>query len=194
MTAPTPSTAPAPRSARPDRRIVGLVGIALVTTIAIVAFVLATRPSTGSTVVPDTIAKGQPVPNIAGATIQGGSLDLASLRGRPVVVNFWGPSCPPCVTELPLLASKLAAHAPAGLAIVGVLTDDPVEGALAFSTAHGATWPTVIDPGSAIKAAYRVLGRPQSYFIDRAGILRSIAVGPLGDADFERQFALIAGS
>jgi hypothetical protein len=42
--------------------------------------------------------------------------------------------------------------------------------------------------------AYRVLGRPQSYFIDANGILRSIQIGYLTDADFERQFALIAGS
>ncbi|HEV7809340.1 MAG TPA: TlpA disulfide reductase family protein [Candidatus Limnocylindrales bacterium] len=171
-----------------------LVGVALLVTLVIVGFVLATRPGpTGGVIVPDTIARGQPVPNIAGSTIQGATVDLAGLRGRPVIVNFWGPSCPPCVTELPLLAAKMQEHAADGLVVLGVLTDDPVGGALDFAKAHQATWPTVIDPAGAIKAAYRVVGRPQSYFVDRSGILRSIAIGPLADADFERQFALIAG-
>ncbi len=192
MTSPAPAARPRP--ARPDRRIAALVGVAVLATLAIVGFALATgRGSTGNTIVPDTIAKGQPVPNIAGSTIQGATVDLASLRGHPVVINFWGPSCPPCVTELPLLAAKAKEHASDGLVVLGVLTDDPVGGALDFATAHQATWPTVIDPQGAIKAAYRVVGRPQSYFVDGSGVLRSIAIGPLGDVDFERQFALIAG-
>jgi cytochrome c biogenesis protein CcmG, thiol:disulfide interchange protein DsbE len=192
MTSPAPAAPP--RSSRPDRRIAGLLGLAVLATLAIVGFVLATRGgTTGGVIVPDTIAKGQPVPNIAGTTIQGASVDLASLRGRPVIVNFWGPSCPPCVTELPLLANKVQEHASDGLVVLGVLTDDPVGGALAFANAHQATWPTVIDPNGAIKAAYRVVGRPQSYFVDRSGVLRAIAIGPLADTEFERQFALIAG-
>ena len=54
------------------------------------------------------------------------------------------------------------------------------------STQYGATWPTVVDPDKAIKAAYRVAARPQSYFVDRTGVIRSIQVGELTDADFER--------
>lgn len=183
-----PSTRPG--SGRPDRRIAGLVGVAAVTTLAVVAIVVATRPGPAA---PDTIAKGGPVPAIVGMALDGSQIDLAAFRGRPVVINFWGPSCPPCVTELPFLAAKAKAHAGDGLVILGVLTDDPVAGAQDFATAHEATWPTVIDPGSAIKAAYHVVGRPQSYFVDRAGILRSIAIGPLTDADFEARFAAIAG-
>ena len=79
-----------------------------------------------------------------------------------------------------------------GIAVVGILTDDPPEGARTFIADHGATWPTVSDPTKAIKAAYRVAARPQTYFVDRTGVLRSIQVGELTDADFERQYAKIA--
>jgi cytochrome c biogenesis protein CcmG, thiol:disulfide interchange protein DsbE len=180
---------PAVARGRPNRRISLLVGVALVTTLAIVAFVALTRPGGGTS----AIAKGQPAPNITGTALDGSTVDLASLRGKPVVINFWGPTCPPCVTELPLLAAKLKEHAGEGLQIVGVLTDDPVDGAQAFATAHDATWPTVVDPDKSIKQAYRVIGRPQSYFVDRNGILQSIQIGYLTDADFERQFGLISG-
>ena len=67
--------------------------------------------------------------------------------GKPVVVNFWGPSCVPCRDEFPLLEAKLAEHAADGLTVVGVLTDDPVEPARDFVAKYGATWPTVDRPG-----------------------------------------------
>jgi hypothetical protein len=55
-----------------------------------------------------------------------------------------------------------------------------------------ASWPTVVDPEEAIVRAYRVAARPQTYFVDRDGILRSIQIGEVREADFDRQYALIA--
>ena len=93
---------------------------------------------------------------------------------------------------MPLLADKAEQHAADGLAIVGVLTDDPVEPARTFEKEYGATWPTVEDPDKSIKTDYRVVARPTSYFVDADGVIRSIQQGYLTDADFERQFAKIA--
>jgi cytochrome c biogenesis protein CcmG/thiol:disulfide interchange protein DsbE len=120
--------------------------------------------------------------------------DLASYRGRPVVLNFWGPSCVPCRDEFPLFKAKLAEHDADGLAIVGILMDDPPAPARDFIAAYGATWPTIEDPNGAIKAAYRVAARPQSYFIDRDGVLREIQVGQVTADDFERLYASISGA
>ncbi len=155
---------------------------------------------TGTTTAPPTgdapfIAKGAPAPAITGSTLDGTPFDLASLRGRPVVVNFWGPSCVPCRDEFPLLKDKLAKYGVGsnGIAIVGVLMDDPVTPAQDFIAQYAATWPTVNDPDKQIRTAYRVAARPQTYFIDRDGILLSIQVGQLTDDEFERQYALISG-
>ena len=120
------------------------------------------------------------------------TFDLAASAGKPVVINFWGPSCVPCRDEFPLLEQKLAQHAADGLVVVGVLTDDPPDPARDFVAQYGATWPTVVDPDKSIKTAYRVAARPQTYFVDRTGVIRSIQVGELTDADFERQYARIA--
>jgi hypothetical protein len=79
------------------------------------------------------------------------------------------------------------------MAVVGILTDDAPAPARTFVAEEGAPWPTVIDPDAALKKAYRVVGRPQSFFIDRSGILRSIQIGEVQDADFERQYGLISG-
>ena len=136
---------------------------------------------------------GEPAPPIVGTTLDGVAFDLATYRGRPIIVNFWGPSCVPCRDEFPQFLQKLEQHAADGLTIVGVLTDDPAEPARRFVAEYGATWPTVVDPDTAIKRDYRVVARPHSWFIDRAGIARSMQIGPMSDGDFERQYARIAG-
>ncbi len=180
---------------RPRRPFVPIAVLLLVAALATVVVFLVAKGGTGTGTGPAStdIAKGQVVPNVAGTTLRGAPFDLAALRGKPVVINFWGPSCEPCRQEFPLLAAKATEHAASGLVIVGVLTDDPVEPARAFAAQYGATWDSVIDPGGVLKVAYRVLARPQSYFVDRSGVLRSIQVGGLTDADFERQLAQIVG-
>ena len=158
-------------------------GLAVVTTLVILGIGVASRA-------PQFV--GNPAPAIAGTTLDGAAFDLASLRGRPVIVNFWGPSCVPCRDEFPLFKTKLAAHGGDGLALVGVLMDDGPDAAKAFIAEYRATWPTVLDPDGAIRTAYRVAARPQSYFIDRAGVLRKIQVGQVTEADFAADYALIS--
>jgi cytochrome c biogenesis protein CcmG/thiol:disulfide interchange protein DsbE len=136
--------------------------------------------------------RDRPAPAIVGTTLDGATINLAELRGRPVIVNFWGPSCVPCRSEFPLFLDKLSEHAADGLTIVGVLNDDPPEPARAFASEFGATWPTVIDPDEGFARAYRVVGRPQTYFIDPDGILRSVQIGEIREDAFERQYAAIA--
>jgi cytochrome c biogenesis protein CcmG, thiol:disulfide interchange protein DsbE len=130
-------------------------------------------------------------PPIAGTTLDGTPFDLAALRGHPVLVNFWGPSCVPCRDEFPLFKAKLTQHAADGLAIVGILMYDAPAPALDFISQYGASWPTVDDPTGAIRTAYRVAARPQTYFIDRQGVLRAIQVGQVTEVEFERGYALI---
>jgi len=179
-----------PARRRPTRPILALLGVAVATTVAVVLIALLNAGGGGS-----DVARGKPVPDISGSTLDGTTIDLAALRGHPVVINFWGPTCVPCREEMPLLAQKAAQHTSSGLVILGVLMDDPVQPARDFAAQFGATWQTVIDPDGAIKRAYHVLNRPQSYFVDASGILRSIQIGYLTDSDFERQLGLItAGS
>jgi cytochrome c biogenesis protein CcmG, thiol:disulfide interchange protein DsbE len=165
-------------------------------TVALVQLAGSAPPPTGSAEPSGggLLARGQPAPTFIGTTLDGQAFDLASLRGKPVIVNFWDAGCVPCREEFPLLLHKLAAHAGDGLTVVGVLFVNAPGPARAFIAQYGATWPTVEDPSGGIRTVYRVAARPQSYFIDRDGILRSIQVGQLTDTEFERQYALIGGS
>jgi cytochrome c biogenesis protein CcmG/thiol:disulfide interchange protein DsbE len=177
--------APSVRPSARRRPIVFALVLAAVAALAVVGVVALNRPG-GSLI-------GRPAPEFAGTTLDGAPLRLADLRGRPVIVNFWGPTCIPCRDEFPLFKSKLTEHAADGLVVLGVLMADPPDLARTFIADEGATWDTVEDPDGAIKQAYRVAARPQTYFIDRDGVLRSIQIGEVRAADFERQYGLISG-
>jgi cytochrome c biogenesis protein CcmG, thiol:disulfide interchange protein DsbE len=179
-----------PSGARSRRPILIALLIAVIATVAIIVLVQVVKPTTTGA---GPIQKGSSAPEIAGTTLDGTPFRLEQLRGHPVVVNFWGPSCVPCRSEFPMLKAKLEQHAADGLVVVGVLTDDPADLARQFVADEGATWATVEDPNQTIKGNYRVVARPQSYFIDRDGVLRSIQIGEMGEADFERQFDQIKG-
>lgn len=55
----------------------------------------------------------------------GGTLAMASLKGRPLLVNFWATWCPPCVEEMPLLDAFFREHAAKGWQVVGLAVDQP---------------------------------------------------------------------
>ncbi len=135
---------------------------------------------------------GQPAPQLAGTALDGTSVDLASLRGKPVIVNFWASWCVPCREEFPLFAEKLAQLGPTdGLQIVGVLYKDEPELAQRFLAEFGSAWPTIDDPDDALARAYRVAAPPQTYFIDKDGMLRGIQIGQVRPEDFDTQYAKI---
>ena len=115
---------------------------------------------------------------------------MSGLRGRPVLVNFWASWCGPCRDEFPLFKTFSAAHP--DLAIVGVIYQDTSAKAKDFATSFGATWPSVTDPDGSMAKAYRIVGPPQSYFIDRSGVMSTRQIGILTAPDLERQYAKIA--
>ncbi len=134
---------------------------------------------------------GHAAPPIVGTTVDGVPFDLAAYRDKPVIVNFWASWCVPCQAEFPLFEAALAAHASAGLTIVGVIYQDSPSAAQAFAASHAATWVNVADPKGSIATAYAVVAPPQTYFIDRAGVLQSRQIGQVTSTDLDRQLGAI---
>jgi peroxiredoxin len=149
-----------------------------------------TPPSSVSTAA-RTYPPGTPAPALRLEGLDGGRVDLAALRGRPVVVNFWATWCDPCVREFPLLRQAAATHRPDRLAVVGVLVNDRPAAGRAFVRRHHATWPVGIDPDAAAAGRWGAVGLPHTFFIRPDGTLASHQLGELTGPSLDRQLALI---
>jgi peroxiredoxin len=112
-------------------------------------------------------------------TLAGGEVDLASQRGKVVVLNFWATWCPPCVEEMPSLERLHRALGPEGLAVVTVSADEDEAALRAFVTRRGLTLPVLADPGGRVAAgAFRTTGYPETFLLDREGRIVRHVVGP----------------
>jgi len=110
----------------------------------------------------------------------GSSIDLHSLRGHPVILNFWSGSCLPCRTEIPYLERTYTQYGAHGeFAMLGINQADPLDDIARFGFDFGVTYPLLFDRGDAINTAYSVTAIPTTYFIDSNGIVRSVFLQPL---------------
>lgn len=134
---------------------------------------------------------GSTAPTFALADLDGNPVSLAELRGRPVIVNFWASWCAPCVEEIPELQAAVVEHRSEGLAVIGIVYSDRSEAAREFMDRMGGGWPSVMDPGGEVARDYGIYGPPESFFVDRDGVIRGRQVGQLSPADLERQLATI---
>ena len=150
-----------------------------------------TAPPTSASTAVQTYPPGTPAKALRLPGLDGPEVDLAALRGRPVVVNFWATWCEPCVREFPLLRAAAAAHKADRLAVVGVLTGDRPGAARDFVRAQRATWPVALDPEASTATAWGAVGLPHTWFIRPDGTLASHQLGELTRASLDRQLAEI---
>lgn len=106
--------------------------------------------------------RGLPV-ELSGHTLTGDQLDVASLRGKPVVVNVWASWCSPCRDEAPDLQAAYLELKPQGVAFIGIDSrDDDLAAAKAFQESFGITYPSLVDEGGALLLALRGVVAPKS--------------------------------
>jgi len=126
----------------------------------------------------------QPTPALKLAGLDGQPWDLAQLRGKVVVVNFWASWCGPCVAELPVLgglAQRPAWHGK--VAVVGVNYKESLDAIRDFTGARSIPYPILRDRSGDMFKAWTAGVMPTTILVDRQGRARWRSVGEIGAAD-----------
>ena len=107
-------------------------------------------------------------------------VNLAALRGKVVVVNFWASWCVTCADEAPAMEAAWNYYQPAGQVVfLGVDYTDVDAKALLFLTHFNITYPNGPDLGTRITPIFnRNIAMPETYIVDQQGILRNEQIGP----------------
>jgi len=139
-----------------------------------------TSASPGSSAVTENFHVGEPAPALVVPQVGGGTIDLATLRGKPVWVNFMQTTCEPCIDEFPLMNGFAARYAEDGLVIVAVDIREDEGDVAAFASSLNATFPLGLDGDGEAQQEWGAFGLPVHYWIDREGIVRDGALGGIG--------------
>ncbi|MHB8529099.1 MAG: DsbE family thiol:disulfide interchange protein [Caulobacteraceae bacterium] len=126
---------------------------------------------------------GKPVPDLALAPLAGGRAQaLRTMAKGPALVNFYASWCPPCRQEAP----ALMALKDEGVKIIGVDYKDRPQDAAAFLTRFGDPYQAVLaDPDGRAGIEFGVTGAPETYAVDRSGVIRAKIADPITAADAE---------
>ncbi len=135
-------------------------------------------------------AVGRRAPSWTERTSTGAMLSLASLRGRPVYLNFFATWCPPCNDEAPGVNALQKQYAVDGLRTVGVDELESAQKAASFVHKFALVYPAVVDDGT-LQSQYNVNGLPVHVFIDRSGVVRKIIVGEMTKSQIAAQIRAI---
>jgi len=128
---------------------------------------------------------GRPAPGLVLTTFDGKPVSLEAERGKVVIVNFWASWCyPACYEEAPVLERGWRAYRDRGVVVLGVDIQDKDEAARKFIGDFALTFPNARDLTGKVSVDWGVYGVPETFFVDRAGRIRSKHVGAVTEEVF----------
>lgn len=155
------------------------IAVSLIVTIALIVVSLVQDDSSLESVKMSSIGEGIPAPDFTFPGLDGKNTSLSDYKGKVVLVNIWATWCPPCVYEMPSMQKLYNEFNGKNFEILAVSIDAAgVDAVAPFMKKHKLSFPALMDPKGTIKSMYRVTGIPESFIIDKQGILVGKIIGP----------------
>lgn len=131
-------------------------------------------------------------PDFTATSVDGKPVSLSSLKGHPVWLTFGASWCSACQAEAPDIEAAYERAKPAGVVVVAVFISEDAATVSDYGKRIGLQFTQVADPNTTIASAYRVLGIPAHFFIDKTGVLRSVRTGSMSPERMDKALAAIS--
>jgi peroxiredoxin len=143
------------------------------------------QPATTTVPVLDSApTAGDPAPNFRLLATNGDVVELADLRGQPLVIHFWTTWCLECAPELSALQQ---AESDQGIQVVGIAVGETSDRVDQAADTGGASYPMLLDRDKEVSHYYGVWDYPATLVIDADGVIGSVTMGPISPEDLQRQ-------
>lgn len=117
--------------------------------------------------------KSQPM-DLKFTAVDGGAVDLAEMRGKVVLVDFWATWCPPCREEVPDVVATYKKYHDQGFEVIGISLDEDKAALLAFTKQNGMVWPQYFDGqgwDNKISNGFGIASIPTMWLVDQKGMV-----------------------
>jgi cytochrome c biogenesis protein CcmG, thiol:disulfide interchange protein DsbE len=128
---------------------------------------------------PPAARLGGPAPDFTLQTVDGETVQLAQLKGKPVWINFWATWCVPCREEMPAMQELYDQYRDQGLVIVAVNMEEDAATVRRWIEGGGYGFTFVVDSDGQQVKRYNVTAAPTSYFVGRDGVIRDLKLGQI---------------
>jgi len=150
----------------------------LIASVVLIVFLREDRDSIIESARP--IQPGVEAPDFTFPDLNGREVSLSGHRGKVVLVNIWATWCPPCRQEMPSMQRLYEKFKGGNFEILAIGIDSEGSEAVApFMRKMNLTFPALLDPGETIRSLYGITGVPESFIIDKKGIVVEKIIGPI---------------
>jgi cytochrome c biogenesis protein CcmG/thiol:disulfide interchange protein DsbE len=126
-------------------------------------------------------------PDFSLTGFDGRSVRLSEQRGQVVIINFWASWCLPCRAEAAYLEQTWRKYQDKGVVFIGVDYSDTEKEALAYIAEFNITYLNGPDLGTRISQVYNIQGVPETFYVDKQGVLRGVKIGPLSPPELDEK-------
>jgi len=128
---------------------------------------------------PEGVEIGLTAPDFTLKTIEGESITLSSLRGQPILLNFWATWCPFCRDEMPAFQNVYEEHKDDGFIVISITEEvgSEMDNVIEFRDNYNLTFPILLDEGGVVTRRYHVNSLPRTLLVNPDGVINNIILG-----------------